>query len=292
MPMSLKDIYMEKDIFILDLDGTVYRGKSIITDADNAIKKLLNMGKKVIYLTNNATKTPQSFCTKLNNMNIPCNLSQIVSSGYITSKMLAEEYNVKSAYILGTKELVHTIESQGITTLNNTLNEKKLLADFLDSSITCDAVVCAMDLSLTYAKIRTAMELINRGASFYATNGDKTFPESQQIWPGAGMTIAAVEACVGRPPEIVFGKPNTYGIDLIFQELNKNNKTYKRSDAILIGDRLETDIWQANNAAIDSILVETGIDTRNTIPKKPYKDNENYLVPTYVEAHIKNLFNA
>lgn len=288
----LKPEYAAKSVFIFDLDGTIYRGKELIPNADKTVRKLMDLGKKVIFLTNNATKTRENFRLKLENMNIPCKTEQVISSGFIAAKMLYEDYSVRTAYVIGTDELVAVLEDVGIRTLNNSVLDKILHAPFLSKDIACDAVVCAMDIELTYAKIRTGMELVNRGAEFFATNGDKTFPESKQVWPGAGMTVAAMKACVGRDPKVVFGKPNVFGVDLIFRLLNENEpQEINKSDAIIIGDRLETDIWQANNAGVDSLFVETGINTRSDIPKDKKTDMGKKLLPDFVLPHIKDIFN-
>lgn len=291
--MELKQEFQKKKVFVFDLDGTIYRGKILIPDVDNCIKSLIEDGKKVFYLTNNATKTQESFAKKINDLGIPCSKDQIITSAYVASRMLFEDYKIKSAFILGSAELMSYFSELGIIVLNQIVPTDVLYADFLHKDITCDAVICAMDHTLTYAKIRTGMELINRGAEFYATNADKTYPESSQIWPGAGMTVAALEACVGRPPKIVFGKPNTYGIDLLLKNLNNNSDglEYAKSDLLIIGDRLETDIVQANNAGIDSVFVLTGINSREDVPSHPKTDLEKKLIPTHIYGEIKDLFN-
>ncbi|MCP4760286.1 MAG: HAD-IIA family hydrolase [archaeon] len=290
---KLKPEFDKKKIFIFDLDGTVYRGKELIPKVDLYISRLTELGKKVIFLTNNATKTRNSFVKKLNKMNIKCDIDQVISSGYIAVKMLYEDYNARSIFCVGTYELVELAESAGLATINNKVSSEVLFAPFLDKSISCDAVLCGMDPGLNYAKIRTAMELIARGADFFATNADKTYPEAGQVWPGAGVTLASIETCVGKSPKVIFGKPNTFGIDFIFRELNKNkpNQKYTKKDALIIGDRLETDIWQANNAGVDSLFVETGINTRNDIPQNPKSTTDHNLVPTFVLSEIGEIFN-
>ncbi|MHA1727145.1 MAG: HAD-IIA family hydrolase [Promethearchaeota archaeon] len=291
---QLKEEFRKKEIFVLDLDGTIYRGTELIQGADVAVRNLLELGKKVIYLTNNASKTRESFCIKLNDMKIPCNPEQVFSSGYIAVKMLFEDYNICKIFIIGSDELVQMAESAGIPALNGLIPDEILYAPFLKESIRCDAVLCGWDIQLTYAKIRTAMELIARGAEFFATNCDTTFPAAtSQKWPGTGIIVAAVESCINRSPKVIFGKPNVFGIELILRNLNEQNpgKGFGSEDAIVVGDRLETDIWQANNAGIDSLFVETGINTKDDIPEDPKTESEKKLVPTYVLPNLSDLFN-
>jgi HAD superfamily hydrolase (TIGR01450 family) len=290
--LELKPEFANKSLFILDLDGTVYKGNELIPGVDIAVNRLTELKKIIYYFTNNASKSRKNFCSKIKGMGLPCELDQVVSSSYFAARMLYEDYKVRSAFILGTDELVATVEEVGISTLNKTVDPKVLYADFLPENIRCDAIICAIDPGLTYARVRTAMELVHRGAGFYATNGDKTFPEAKQVWPGAGMTIGAIETVVGFPPKIVFGKPNIYGIDFIFRDLKKQFPTQKfnYSETLIIGDRLETDIAQANNAKIDSVLVEMGIHTRKDVPKKPKNDEERKLIPTYIIPEMIDLF--
>ena len=123
--------------------------------------------------------------------------------------------------MIGTNELVKMIEDTGLQTLNSQYNETQLNASVLDSSIACDAVLTSLDREITYPKLRTAMELINRGAKFYATNSDSTFPESGQLCPGGGVMMAAVQTSVGFPPKEIFGKPNILGLQMIHEIVAK-----------------------------------------------------------------------
>ncbi|MHA1870199.1 MAG: HAD hydrolase-like protein, partial [Promethearchaeota archaeon] len=138
------------------------------------------------------------------------------------------------------------------------------------------------------------------GAEFFATNADKTLPETKQIWPGSGTMMAAIQTCTDKPPKIIFGKPNRYGIDFIFKTLQNKYNTSKNSnnfmedsgyltfkDFLIIGDRLETDIAQGNNLGIDTVLVETGIHKKKDIPLNFEDINLKKLVPKFI---LKNLF--
>lgn len=290
--VQLKPEFSKKKLFIIDLDGTVYHGEKLIPGADVTIKNLVRAKKEVVFLTNNASKTRKSFSDILNKMGVPCTPEQLFTSGYTAIKLLAEDTNIKSIYIVGSQEMIQMTEEAGLKTLNNFYSEEVLYAPFLEKSIKSDAVLCSWDVELTYAKIRTAMELIARGAEFYATNQDTTFPNSGQKWPGTGVIVAAVQTCVRKPPKIVFGKPNIYGIEIIFKYLNslKSGIRFRHKDALVVGDRLETDIWQANNAGVDSLFVETGINKRSDIPQDPKTKEQKRLIPTFTLSHIKEMF--
>jgi phosphoglycolate/pyridoxal phosphate phosphatase family enzyme len=286
---KLKPEFTDFKLFIVDLDGTIYRGEKLIPGADVVINTLHKLNKEVIFLTNNASKLRKSFHEKLSNMNIVCQPERIVSSGLIATKLLFEKYSIRTIYIIGSDDLIQMSENAGLNVINTSIDETILNAPFLDKSIKCDAILCGWDINFTYSKIRTAMELVARGARFFATNSDKTYPHSNQYWPGTGVIVAALEACIGRPPEIIFGKPHTFGIDFIFNMINKGKPIYNRQNTVIVGDRLETDIIQANLTGIKSILVETGINTRSDIPQSKSKKDQN-LVPTYVIPSIRDIF--
>lgn len=276
-----------KKVFIFDLDGTIYKGVKIIPGAKSILSDLKAQGKHLIFLTNNATQSRMSFAHKLKNMGIECTEDQIITSGYIASIMLSKSYKINFIYVIGSSELIKMIEDVGIKTLNHTLPENTLYAPFLDSTIRCDAVLTSLDREFNYMKIRAAMELINRGAEFYATNGDTTFPEQGQLWPGGGVMLAAVQACVGREPKEVFGKPNPHGLRMIYENLKE--KGIDLQDMVLVGDRFETDILQANRMGIESVLVETGINTLMDLEKISDLTLRSELTPTYIIPSIRHL---
>jgi 4-nitrophenyl phosphatase len=276
-----------KEIFIFDLDGTVYKGSEVIPGASSVINKLQNQGKQVFLLTNNATKSRLSFVETLRKMEIHVTEQQIISSGHIASLALSRKPEISSVYIIGTIELVKMIEDTGLRTLNSRVDSAQLYAPVLDLSITCDAVLTSLDREITYPKLRTAMELINRGAAFYATNSDSTFPEHGQLCPGGGVMMAAVQTCVGFPPKEIFGKPNTLGLQMIHEIVSKQGFTLK--DMILIGDRFETDILQANRMGIDSLFVKTGVNRLSDLEKIENLKERAEMTPTYTLKSIKNL---
>jgi len=217
-------------------------------------------------------------------MDIDVKEDQIISSGYIASLALARNPDISTAFVIGTAELVKMLEEASVRTLNSQFDAAKLYAPVLDSSITCDAVLTSLDREITYPKLRTAMELINRGAAFYATNSDSTFPEQGQLCPGGGVMLAAVQTSVGFPPKEIFGKPNVLGLLMIHEIVTK--KGFALKDMILIGDRFETDILQANRMKIDSVFVATGVNKMEDLEEIDDVTVKAEMAPTY---HLKSI---
>ncbi|MHA1453761.1 MAG: HAD-IIA family hydrolase [Promethearchaeota archaeon] len=272
---------------MFDLDGTVYKGTEVIPGASRVISELQKQGKQVFLLTNNATKSRASFVEKLGKMNIHVSEEQVISSGYITALALARNPNISTVFVIGTTELVKMIEDAGVQTVNSQYDDAQLSASVLDSSITCDAVLTSLDREITYPKIRTAMELINRGATFHATNSDSTFPEEGQLCPGGGVMLAAVQTSVGFPPKEIFGKPNTLGLEMIFNFVKDKGCTL--DDMVLIGDRFETDIFQANRMGIESVYVDTGVNSPEDLDAIEDPVQKKNYTPTWFKKSIKEL---
>ena len=125
-----------------------------------------------------------------------------------------------------------------------------------------------------------AMISINHGSRYIATNPDKTFPSHNDFVPGAGAMIASLNVCVDSEPEIIAGKPSTY---LFEAALNKYG--IKASDAIMVGDRFETDILGASELGIPTVLVRTGIAS-NYSDEMIENWKNKYNAPTYVVNNL------
>jgi phosphoglycolate/pyridoxal phosphate phosphatase family enzyme len=249
----------EKKIFIFDLDGVVYRGSDPIPSAITAINKLKTLGKKIVFLTNNATKTRESFAKKLNSMGIPANENDIYTSSYLATIALAKEYPKGQVFVIGEEGLIYDLKHVGFTILNEKYPELDAVSK-IPAEITADFVIVGMDTKVTYYKFRTALMLINKGAHFYATNDDANFPAPDTIWPGAGANVAFVSTAAMQPPRKVFGKPYPYGIEMILSTFRFSKET-----CVAIGDRLNTDILAGNRAGVDTVCVGTGISTEKEI---------------------------
>jgi 4-nitrophenyl phosphatase len=133
--------------------------------------------------------------------------------------------------------------------------------DVVDDEVDVQAVVVGIDWNLTYDKLKHATLAIRRGAQFVGTNGDKTNPGVEGIIPGAGAILAALQAATDVNP-IVVGKPERAMLDIAIDTMH----TTPASTAML-GDRLDTDIDGARRAGLKSILVLTGVTTKEQISK-------------------------
>jgi HAD superfamily hydrolase (TIGR01450 family) len=252
---------------LADLDGTVNRGDLLIDGVQEVYSKLSAGGIHWLFLSNNAQKPADDLAKKLCRLGLPVTGEQVVNSASVVINSLEKEYIGAHVMVIGEPSLI-----QGIQMAGSVIES--------DPSKT-DIVVIGMDTGLTYEKIKLAYQAVTRGALFWATNLDSTFPVPGGFQPGAGSVVAPVITAVGRPPDRVFGKPETDMADLALERLHLS-----RESCLVVGDRMDTDILFAKKAKIDSALVLTGATNLGNLEKYDY--SPDYILETI--ADIERLF--
>lgn len=222
--------------YILDLDGVVFLGKNIIPGADEGIDRIRDAGSRVIFLTNNSTRSREAVASKLESMGIGCMASDVITSAYAASVYIKEQYGPSTVYCIGEPGLIEELEQEG-----HTIAEKNV-----------DQVLVGLDKSFTYHKLKLGLDNLRAGSGFIATNTDALLPTESGFLPGAGSMVAALKAASGKDP-IVIGKPNKPIMDVLLNEYG-----LKSEECVMIGDRLETDILAGINAGMRTVLVLTG----------------------------------
>jgi HAD superfamily hydrolase (TIGR01457 family) len=254
--------------YILDLDGVIWVGEKPLPEAIEAVKRLKEIGKKVLFVSNNSTKSRKDYEKRLRNLGLDAKVEDIINSGYATAVLLREKYRKGDVYVVGEKGLVEELENQGFRVVSREECWEKG-ADF---------VVVGMDRGFDYWKIATAMRAIRRGALYIATNADKTFPSEKGLLPGAGTMIAAISTASGKDPDIIVGKPSKH----IF-EITLKNIGLRKEEVLVVGDRIDTDIEGAHKAGISSLLILTGVTSKEEVEKSQIK-------PDFVLSSLKELF--
>jgi HAD superfamily hydrolase (TIGR01450 family) len=274
---NITDI-INKKIFIFDMDGVLYRTNDPIPSAINFVKSLKKLGKMVAYLTNNSTKTKVEFAKKLTNMGLETSSEEIYTAAYLSAEMLAPRYPKAKVFVIGENGLYTALKDKKFEILNETYPDLEN-ALIIPEGIVADFVIVGMDTKVTYNKLRTAMMLIINGAKYFATNNDASFPAPGTLWPGSGAIIAFLSAALAFPPKQIFGKPQPDGV---FEILKSHQ--IDPNDAVVIGDRLTTDIAAGNNAGVMTIAVETGINCRADAIGK-----SSQLQPTFFVKDLSEL---
>ena len=233
--------------YLIDIDGVVRLDDEPIPSGVRFVQKLAAHGVPFLVLTNNSTRTVEDNRLMLASLGIDVPAASIVTSGLATAWHISSRGSGARAYVIGEQGLSDTLASAGITVTDDRPTH----------------VVVGLDYHLTYDKLRAATRFIRSGAAFVATNPDLTFPSKDGVIPGAGAIVAAVQAATGRAPTFI-GKPHaplfSYGVKAL---------GLPKRDIFVIGDRLDTDIAGAEAAGLHSILVTTGISSREDVQAYP-----------------------
>jgi 4-nitrophenyl phosphatase len=223
---------------ILDMDGVLWRGSEAIGDLQSIFRQINRIGWKVIFATNNASRTIQQYVNVLSSFGIQSEAWQIISSSTAAIAYLTNLFpHGGPIYIIGEQGLIDACSEQG----------------FYQSTSESLAVVAGIDRKLTYDKLKTATLLIRSGVPFIGTNPDRTFPTPQGLVPGAGSILAALSAACDVSP-IIMGKPEPAMYQIALERLNLLAK-----DVLVVGDRPETDIAGAQKIGCRTALVLSGV---------------------------------
>ena len=248
------------DAFLLDLDGVLYRGDSPIPKAPETVEALRSRGKRLAFVTNNSSRTPEAVVAHLASVGVGAEPGEVETSSLTTAATLRDR-SVRRAAVIGEEGLRSALTSAGI--------------EIVAAGATPDAVVLGWDRKVTYDDLRDASLAVQRGATLYASNDDVSYPAPDGFtWPGAGAILAALEAATGVQAE-VFGKPHAPILRAALERAGGGRP-------LVVGDRLETDIDGAANAGWDAALVLTGISTRAEAEAAPRP-------PTYVLDDLSGL---
>ena len=220
------------------MDGVLWRGSETIGDLRSIFTQIDKVGLKVIFATNNATRTIQQYIDVLSSFGVNVAPWQVINSAIAVTYYLCKKFpKGGSVYIIGEQGVIDACAEHG----------------FYQSDSNALAVIAGMDRKLTYDKLKTAVLMIRSGVLFIGTNPDLTFPTPDGLVPGAGSILAAISSASGVSP-IIVGKPEPtmYRIALARLKLPPDK-------ALVIGDRPETDITGAQQIGCRTALVLSGV---------------------------------
>lgn len=256
------ELYKKYKYFIFDLDGTIYRGDKIIPHAAETINHLKSENKKITFVSNKTTGTPQEYFEFLSRNGLNIGKEEIITSTEVVKKYLSVNFYAKNFFAIGEKKFVNEIIKSGLK-YSTAVDE-------------IDIVIITLDRTFTYEKLEIAARAIENGANFFAANIDDTCPVENGEVLDAGSLISALEKRTKKKLELHFGKPSGFMIDEIKSKMN-----FEADKTIIIGDRIETDIAMGNSFGIDTALVSTGV-------KNSFNGNGK-IIPTYRLNSIADL---
>jgi len=232
--------------WLFDLDGTIYVGERLIPGAADAVAALRAAGRPVCFLSNKPLETRADYAVKLTRLGIPAAPEDVVNSSLVLARHLHGLDPGAPVFVIGEPPMLAEMRAHGFEVRD-------------DERVRW--VVIAFDRTFSYAKLNTALQAVKRGARLIATNPDRTCPvEGGEIPDCAGM-IAAVEAVSDTKVEIVVGKPSPIILEVALASLGVS-----AADAVMVGDRIETDIAMGRRSGLHTILVLSGV-TRADDPR-------------------------
>jgi len=226
--------------FIIDLDGTMYRGQEMVEHADEFVAELIRRGIPHLFLTNNSSRTPQAVAEHLRNLGIPAEAGNVYTAAQAAARYISREKSGARVYVIGENGLLEAVNEAGL----EVVEDKP------------DYVVQGIDRSFSYAKLAEAVRHIRSGAVYIQTNPDVLLPSDGGFMPGAGSIGAAIQTAAGRPP-IVIGKPSAIIMRDAIELLG-----LAPDQVWVIGDNVLTDIKAGEAAGCRTALVLTGLATR------------------------------
>lgn len=231
------------DCLLFDLDGVLYRGDRPVPQAPPTLAALRDKGVRLVFLSNNSARTREQVSRKLRSMGIEAEPHEVVTSALATAEMLVARGGGR-AFVIGQEGIREALTDAGIEVLD-------------EQPETADVVVVGFDGAVTYEKLKTASLLVQRGAHLVATNADGSFPAADGLWPGAGALLSVITTTTGASAEIV-GKPFAPLFETALRKAGGGRP-------LMVGDRLDTDIDGAARLGWDSVLVLTGVSTRQDV---------------------------
>ncbi len=252
------DTLKSKELYIFDMDGTVYLGGKPFDFAKRFIKNLRESGKRVLFFTNNASHTDSFYLAKLNRMGFEVSKNEIMTSGDVTVEYLKRHRASKSVYLVGVDELIADFFNKGVNLVDG-------------KSDKADIVVTSFDTTLTYEKLDNACRLIRNGAEFLSTHPDFNCPTETGFIPDSGAITAFITASTGKTPTY-FGKPYRETIEMICEATGVD-----RTKMCIFGDRLYTDIALGKKFGVTSVLVLSGETQISDVLAADEADKPDYV---------------
>lgn len=259
----------EKNVFLFDMDGTIYIDNKLIKGSNELFNLLKRKGCKRFFLTNNSSKTREEYYHKLKGFGINIVREDIITSNRIMGAFLKDKYPKARILYMGNFQAASEIKDFGLNIIPPYKRN-------LDKKI--DVAVMAYDTGINYEKITVFSYFLNKDIPYIVTHPDINCPSNIGMIPDIGSFIALFERSTGRKPDLVLGKPSTTILDLFFKENN-----IQKNHTVFIGDRLYTDIKMAKDFNISSILVLSGESSLEDIEK--FNDTPDLVVDSLYDIY-------
>ena len=246
--MEMIDFNAKKG-FLCDMDGVIYHGNRLLPGVKEFVDWLYREEKNFLFLTNSSERSPKELQQKLRRMGLDVDESHFYTSALATARFISSQAPGCSAYVIGGAGLIMALHDEGIT-----MND-----------VDPDYVIIGEGNSYNYENILRAVRLVLKGARLIGTNSDLTGPSEDGIIPACRAMIAPIEMATGQSAYFV-GKPNPLMMRTGLRILGVHSE-----DAVMIGDRMDTDVISGMESGMSTVLVLSGVSTRATLDEFAYR---------------------
>lgn len=257
---ELKNKLSRIEHIALDMDGTIYMGKTLFPFTNPVLEKFKQMGVGYSFLTNNPTSSVKAYVDKLHKMGIEASEENMYTTSLATIDFIKENYpSARRLFILGTPSCMEQFEKAGFEMCEDSADDRP------------DVVIASFDKTLQYSRFCRTAWWASQGVPFLATNPDWVCPTDEPtVLIDCGSITAAITAATGRKPDRVMGKPDPSMLQGIM-----HRHALQSENMAMIGDRLYTDVATAINAGSVGVLVLSGESTMQTVA-------QSSVVPTII----------
>ena len=242
--MPLSDRF---DGLLVDLDGVVWIGREPVPGSPEALRALLEAGKRIVFVTNNPGRPPAAYAERLRVLGVEIGEEQVVTAGMVAARLAGEAAlaagGAGTAFVIGADPLKEMVVATGARVVEG------------EEAWEADVVVVSGHRGFDYAELLAAKRALDRGAALFATSHDPTMPYPGGELPGTGAILAAVETATGRQAEIA-GKPERHLFEMAREALGDAERV------AMVGDRSSSDIDGGRAAGLETILVLSGTTSR------------------------------
>jgi HAD superfamily hydrolase (TIGR01450 family) len=248
--------------YVFDLDGTIYLGDGLLPGAKRLILKLRELGKRVVFVSNNPTKDPKMYAEKLGALGLKTLASEIVNTVVTMTEWLLKEHPEATVFPISEEPLKNALSEAGIR--------------MSEDPEEIDIVIASYDRTFDYRKLQIAFDAIwfYKRAMLVTTNPDRYCPlPGGRGEPDAAAIVAAIEACTGTECRVNVGKPDPIMLETVMDLIGLDAQ-----DCVVSGDRLYTEIRMAKGAGIPSAIVLTGETTEEDLAGEPVENLPDYVL--------------
>ena len=258
------DALLQKKLWLLDMDGTIYNENQIFDGTTDFLKQIRERGGRYIFITNNSSKSVNDYVQKVTHMGIDAGYEDFYTSSQATAMYIKEHYPNQTVYCMGTRSLVQELRESGLNVVTEVSDEASV-------------VLIGFDTENTSEKIRNTCIMLGKDVAYLATNPDLVCPVSFGYIPDCGSMSIMLKNATGKEPFFI-GKPEPIMVDCVLKKCKK-----KPMEAVIVGDRLYTDIKTGTRAGVDTICVLSGEASMEDICQGEVK-------PDYIFQSVKEIY--